>query len=117
MGRREDAGKVVLPTPPLPDTSARLRIMPCTLTGPTGPDHLGASDMRFTPGWAIGWYCVPVACFWRPYQAMTEIWRASRNPSDWRGEPVSPLLRWWWILWLVVHRMQMDHHRRQVAAS
>lgn len=63
--------------------------------------QLGATGMHFTPGWAIGWYFVPIAWFWKPYQAMTEIWRASRNPSDWRGEPVSPLLHWWWILWIV----------------
>ena len=128
--------------------------------------RLGAIDMHFTPGWAIGWYFVPIAWFWKPYQAMTEIWRASRNPSDWRGEPVSPLLPWWWVLWIVpfwgadivdwavgrnldeagaeileaaiglaswildiplilvllaiigtVQRMQMDHHRRQLAAG
>ena len=63
--------------------------------------QLGAADMRFTPGWAVGWHFVPVAWFWKPYQAMTEIWRASRNPADWRGKPVSPLLHWWWCLWIV----------------
>ena len=57
--------------------------------------------MRFTPGWAVGWYFVPIAWFWKPYQAMAEIWRASRNPAEWRGEPVSPLLAGWWVLWIV----------------
>lgn len=63
--------------------------------------QLGAADMRFTPGWAVGWYFIPIAWFWKPYQAMTEIWRASVNPSDWRAVPVLPLLRWWWGLWIV----------------
>lgn len=63
--------------------------------------QLGAADMRCTPGWAVGWYFVPIAWFWKPYQAMSEIWRASASPSDWRAAPVSPLLRWWWGLWLV----------------
>ena len=63
--------------------------------------QLGAADMRFTPGWAVGWYFIPIAWFWRPYQAMREIWRASVNPSDWGAVPVSPLLRWWWGLWIV----------------
>ena len=125
--------------------------------------QLGAADMQFTPGWAVGWYFVPIAWFWKPYQAMTEVWRASRNPSAWRGEPVSLLLHWWWVLWIVpfwgvsivdlaarrsldeagvesleaitglvnwildiplalvmlaiigtVHRMQTEHHRKQV---
>ena len=63
--------------------------------------QLGAADMRFTPGWAVGWYFIPIAWFWKPYQAMTEIWRASVNPSGWGATPVSPLLRWWWGLWIV----------------
>lgn len=128
--------------------------------------QLGAADMHFTPGWAVGWYFVPIAWFWKPYQAMTEIWRVSRNPADWRGTPVSALLQWWWVLWIVpfwgadildwavgrnldeagaealeaaiglageildiplilvllaiigaVHRMQMQHRARQVAAG
>ncbi|WP_419939263.1 DUF4328 domain-containing protein [Candidatus Palauibacter sp.] len=63
--------------------------------------QLGAADMHFTPGWAVGWHFVPIAWFWKPYQAMREIWRASVNPSDWRAVPVSPLLPWWWGLWIV----------------
>ena len=63
--------------------------------------QLGAADMHFTPGWAVGWYFVPIAWFWKPYQAMREIWRASVSPSDWRAVPVSTLLRWWWGLWIV----------------
>ncbi|MCY3700378.1 MAG: DUF4328 domain-containing protein [Gemmatimonadetes bacterium] len=63
--------------------------------------QLGAADMRFTPGWAVGWYFIPIAWFWMPYLAMREIWRASVNPSDWEAKPVSPLLRWWWGLWIV----------------
>ena len=62
--------------------------------------QLGAADMRFTSGWAVGWYFVPIAWFWMPYRAMREIWRASVNPSDWGAEPVSSLLRWWWGLWI-----------------
>jgi len=63
--------------------------------------QLGAADRRFTPGWAVGWYFIPIAWFWMPYLAMREIWRASVNPSDWGAAPVSPLLRWWWSLWIV----------------
>ncbi len=63
--------------------------------------HLGAGDMKYTPGWAVGWYFVPIAWFWKPYQAMKEIWQASANPSDWHGQTVSPLLLWWWALWIL----------------
>ncbi len=63
--------------------------------------HLGADGMRYTPGWAVGWYFVPIAWFWKPYQAMKEIWKASADPADWGRQDVSPLLLWWWILWIV----------------
>jgi hypothetical protein len=42
---------------------------------------LGATGMRFTPGWCVGWYFVPIMNLFRPYQAMKEIWMAS-VPSD-----------------------------------
>jgi Domain of unknown function (DUF4328) len=63
--------------------------------------QLGANGMTFTPGWSVGWYFVPVATLWKPYQAMKEIWRASHMPADWQNAPISALLSWWWLLWLV----------------
>ncbi|MDR1190157.1 MAG: DUF4328 domain-containing protein [Verrucomicrobiales bacterium] len=61
----------------------------------------GATDMRFTPGWSIGWYFIPFLNFVRPYQVMKEIWKVSSNPSNWQTQKGSPILGWWWTLWLV----------------
>jgi hypothetical protein len=63
--------------------------------------QLGATDMAFTPGWSIGWYFIPIANLWKPYQAMKEIWKASSNPQSWSTEPVSSMLPWWWFFWIV----------------
>ncbi|MCL2872554.1 MAG: DUF4328 domain-containing protein [Betaproteobacteria bacterium] len=63
--------------------------------------QLGAEDMKFTPGWSVGWYFVPILDLWKPYQAMKEIWKASANPSAWKTQPVSSLLPWWWFFWIV----------------
>ena len=63
--------------------------------------HFGAEGMRFTPGWSIGWYFIPIPNLWKPYQAMKEIWGVSKNPSDWQDESDSTLLGWWWAFWLV----------------
>lgn len=53
---------------------------------------------RFSPGWAIGWYFVPVMNLFRPYQVMSEIWRTSdpvRPPHERaEGRAVSPLIGW-----------------------
>jgi len=37
--------------------------------------------MKFSPGWTVGWYFVPVAMFFKPYQAMKEIWLLSHGAS------------------------------------
>jgi len=61
----------------------------------------GAQGMRFTPGWSIAYYFIPIFCLYKPYQAMKEIWKVSTNPSNWQNEKGSPLLGWWWALWLI----------------
>lgn len=60
-----------------------------------------AQGMKFTPGWSVGYYFVPIVNLYRPYQVMKEIWKVSKNPAHWQNEPGSPLLGWWWALWLI----------------
>lgn len=62
--------------------------------------QLGAVGMQFTPGWSIGWYFIPIANLWKPYQAMREIWQASADPKHWQYETWPALLPWWWFLWV-----------------
>ena len=68
---------------------------------------LGANELRFTPKWAVGWFFVPILNLVRPYQAMSEIWRASDSLVDlaadgtaWKRARVSPLVGLWWAAWL-----------------
>ena len=62
---------------------------------------LGAANLRFTPGWAVGWYFIPIANLWKPYQVMKEIWRASKNPSGWHDEASSSIVGYWWFWWII----------------
>ncbi len=62
---------------------------------------LGARHLTIRPGWAVGWYFVPIANLWKPYQAMKEIWQASADPLDWQRQGRSSLLPIWWALWLI----------------
>jgi hypothetical protein len=61
----------------------------------------GATGMKFTPGWAVGWYFVPVANLVYPFLAMREIWRVSTDPAQWEKVPGSFLLGIWWTFWLL----------------
>jgi len=64
---------------------------------------LGATGMEFTPGWAVGWYFVPVATLWKPYQAMKEVFKASHPDysEDWSEAPYPSILPLWWLFWVV----------------
>ena len=62
---------------------------------------LGAQDLQFTPGWCVGWFFVPFANLWKPYQAMKEIVKASTNPAEWRSQSDDPLVGGWWALFII----------------
>ncbi len=67
----------------------------------------GVEKLDYTPGWAVGWWFVPVLNLVRPYQVMREIWLAS-NPDfvgdrhdQWRKGPTGKFILIWWLATLV----------------
>jgi hypothetical protein len=68
--------------------------------------ELRTEDMRFTPGWAVGYWFIPILNLWRPKQILDDLWRATdaradESPETWRELPASNLVRAWWVLILV----------------
>ena len=57
--------------------------------------------LRFGPGWAVGYYFIPILCLFRPFQALSDAHRVSKNPSDWAATSGSALLGWWWASFIV----------------
>ncbi len=67
---------------------------------------LGERGLRFTPGWAVGWWFVPIASFVRPFQVMSEAWRASdpryvRSTPDTRRHVGIAVIALWWPVFLL----------------
>jgi hypothetical protein len=77
---------------------------------------LGAEGLVFTPGWCVRWYFVPIANLWKPFQAMREIWKGSKNPSGWRTEATNPLLGWWWAGWIISNVLDQAYFRTSSGA-
>jgi len=58
--------------------------------------------MKAKPGWAVGWFFVPIAFLWKPFEYFSETWRVSHQPAAPAGVDTPGLLRWWWGLWLTM---------------
>ena len=66
---------------------------------------LGAAGLNYSPGWAVGYYFIPILNLFRPYQVMGETWRASDlrygGGVEWKTLSAPALIGWWWALHLV----------------
>jgi hypothetical protein len=71
----------------------------------------GPLGLRFSPGWSVGWFFVPIASLFRPYQVMSEIGSNSEPESVSsisglsKGGSRSTLVGWWWGLFLITNVM------------
>jgi hypothetical protein len=76
----------------------------------------GARGMTITPGWSFGYFFIPIFNLFRPYIAMSELYRASHSPERWNSQPVG-VLPLWWTLWLVCGFLGQISMRLQLAAD
>lgn len=63
--------------------------------------HAAGIEMSFSPRGAWGWYFVPIANLFKPYQAMREIWNESHRTRDTFAGNEDSLLQTWWGCWIV----------------
>ncbi len=73
---------------------------------------LGQTGLLFTPGWAVGFFFVPLFNLVRPFQAMRAAWHGSdpsrigldvtSHKTDFGSRLGTPsLVGWWWALFLI----------------
>lgn len=56
--------------------------------------------LEFTPNWALGWYLVPIACLFKPFQAMQELYRNSVPHTDGDTGSTNNTIVLWWTGWI-----------------
>jgi hypothetical protein len=64
--------------------------------------HALARGLSNSPPWAVGWFFIPIANLFKPYQAMKEAWQVSLSPLSWRSQGGGPI-GLWWFLWLTTN--------------
>ncbi|MEQ9505361.1 MAG: DUF4328 domain-containing protein [Hyphomonas sp.] len=63
--------------------------------------HLsGAREVSMSPGWAVGWYFIPFANLWKPFEGMLQIWRGSLAQAG-QDVKVASYVGWWWATWII----------------
>ena len=63
----------------------------------------GATELQYTPGWALAWWFVPGATFFMPYFTVRELWKASgpnTRGAEWKRVRRTALLPLWWGTWV-----------------
>jgi hypothetical protein len=58
---------------------------------------LSDMNMKFTPGWSVGWFFIPFANFFMPYRVVKELWHVCHKDF----EVSRAMVRMWWILYLM----------------
>jgi hypothetical protein len=61
---------------------------------------LAPGSVQISPGWSVGWFFVPVANLWKPYQAVTEVWFASEMYDPNRVVERPWFFPLWWAAWI-----------------
>lgn len=60
-----------------------------------------SDSMTISPGWNVGWFFVPVASLWKPFEGIRETRAASIAPEAPDTVAVPTWLNLWWGLWIV----------------
>jgi hypothetical protein len=57
--------------------------------------------LEFSPGWAVGWWFIPVANLVKPFGTVRELVKASVADPAWRQARTWPVIGWWWACLIV----------------
>jgi hypothetical protein len=69
-------------------------------------EAFGAQGLRTTPGFAVGYFFIPVLNIYQPYNIFREMWQGSNleltstAALDRKAIKTPPMLATWWLLWI-----------------
>jgi LSD1 subclass zinc finger protein len=69
---------------------------------------MGVRGLLYSPGWAVGYFFIPILNLFRPCQVAQEMWRASDptadlNYRDWGRNSLSAVIGFWWFFWILAN--------------
>lgn len=64
--------------------------------------QLRPREGRIKPGWAVGWYLIPLANLFMPYRAMKETWIDTVGVVQSTKDDVPKWFALWWASWIIM---------------
>lgn len=55
---------------------------------------------RMRPGWALGWFAIPIANLWMPFRAVKQCWNSSIHGPGALGAAAPGFFAIWWSCWI-----------------
>ncbi len=59
------------------------------------------ADLKFSPGWSVGWFFVPIANIWMPIKVMRQLYLASREGNYWKKSTLKTNITLFWSFYLI----------------
>ena len=82
-------------------------------------DNLRAAnfELEHTPGWAVGWYFIPLANLIKPFQVMKEQWNTTFFQDDRYTSEAPSIITVWWASYIVSNILGNVAARLQEASN
>lgn len=78
---------------------------------------LSGDGVPISPGWNVGWFFVPIASLWKPFEGVRETYQASVSPDTPHRVDVPGAMRLWWGSWIVSNILSNLAFRLQTMAE
>ena len=72
---------------------------------------LGPGEQRWSTGWSVGYWFIPILNLFRPKQIANDIWRGSD------GSAIPAIFNWWWAFWILGGAAQFGSEERGITIA
>jgi hypothetical protein len=79
--------------------------------------HCLNADLEMTAGWNVGWFFVPIATWWKPYEGIRDVWKISANPENPSLAARPNMLVKWWTFWVLTNISGTASFRLEMRAN
>lgn len=79
--------------------------------------HCLSANMSMSPGWNVGWFFIPIATWWKPFEGIRETWNVTMSPDNPDSVECPAFLTQWWAFWLLTSILGTLSFRVQIRST